>query len=24
VRADNICWAPPTIWTKQFKKLKAR
>jgi hypothetical protein len=21
-RADNICWAPPTVWTKKFKKLK--
>jgi hypothetical protein len=24
VRADHICWGPPTIWTKQFKKLKAK
>jgi len=24
VRPDNICWAPPTVWTKQFKKLKAK
>lgn len=24
VRVDNICWAPPTVWTKQFKKLKAK
>lgn len=24
VRADNICWAPPTTWSKQFKKLKPK
>jgi len=24
VRADHICWGPPTVWTKQFKKLKAK
>jgi hypothetical protein len=24
VRDDHICWAPPVIWRKQFKKLKAK
>ena len=24
VRPDNICWGPPTVWTKQFKKLKSK
>jgi predicted nucleic acid binding AN1-type Zn finger protein len=23
VRADKICYAPPHLWPKQFKKLKA-
>jgi hypothetical protein len=23
-RPDNICWAAPTVWTKQFKKVKSK
>jgi len=23
VRADNICFTPPFLWPKQFKKLQA-